>query len=344
MSRRRLQLLIIALGAAGIAASTRAKPNDRLAGQTLTVVAVGDLMLGTTVSRLIRKYDPAYPLRPLKPLFTNADVAFGNLETTITDFARPDPVKRRKLAARSRALAQAKAMPDQPVKIPGMEYLFRAPTSTAVGLAQVGLDVVSLANNHAMDYQAEGMMDTIRRLRSAGVASVGAGKNLAEARQPVILMRHGLKIAFFGLSDILPSGHTATSTRAGIAPARGAAFQSHTQAALSDAKKRADFVAVAVHWGIERKTTASRRQQALGRQLIDWGADLVIGSHPHRVQPVEKYHGGLIHYSLGDCVTYVSRKRPTEAWRIVLTRGSLPTYERIPLLSDRGQAKIVGED
>ncbi len=288
--------------------------------ESIRLLAVGDLMLGTDVAVFPESKGALHPFAPAQPLLGAADLTFGNLETPLSDRGSATPGKSADSLRR------------------GTNYLFRAPPAYAAGLAEAGFDVVDVANNHAMDYRGVALLDTLRHLRAAGVAPVGGGRNLAEALEPVVLTRGGIRVAFLGISDVLPAYSVAGKSRPGIAAAPRGAPDPRLARAVARARREADHVVVAVHWGIERHTTASARQKALGRQLVRWGAHVVLGSHPHVLQPVERYRGALIHYSLGNFITYVGNVQPSDALEVVLRPGGSLTYRRIPFDLRGGQA------
>lgn len=210
----------------------------------------------------------------------------------------------------------------------------RAPTSGAAELAALGFDVVSLAMNHAMDFGAEGMRNTVRALDAAAVRHAGFGETLAEAIRPRVLSAGGRSLAFFSFCSALPLGANATADRAGIAPIRvrqnfefDSTFLDETpgtppfvhsrahepdvraaEAGIREAKRHNDFVAVALHWGVPfcylptTQGPLAQYQQPLAHRLVDAGADLVIGHHPHCLHPAEFYGSGLILYSTGNFV------------------------------------------
>lgn len=295
-------------------------PNTASQVKSVRLLAVGDLMLGTSVKHRIVAEGADYPFRHAAEVLRAPDITFGNLETPLSSRGRPTPGKSAESLRR------------------GTNYLFRAPPSCATALADSGFDVVSLANNHAMDYQWEALQDSIRELRAAKVVPFGAGRNLEEAYAPVVVTRHGVRVAFIGVTDILPALSSAAKSSPGVAPAPRGSQGNLLQASIAKARKEADFVAVCVHWGIERKTTPSLRQRSLARVFIDQGADLVIGSHPHVLQPVGRYRNGVIHYSLGNFITYISKSQSTEAIEFQLRKGQRIGFRRIPFAIRNGQA------
>lgn len=270
------------------------------------LVAVGDLMLGSParVTELLKSSRSVF--RPYREFVQSADITFGNLETPISDRGKPTPGKSEE-SLRTRT-----------------NFIFRAPPAVVGGLSWAGFDLVSVANNHAMDYGAIALSDTLGYLREADVVPIGGGGNLEEALAPAYLERNGQRFAFFGISDVLPLYSVAGEERPGIAPARGAWFEERMPEAIAAARKQADWVLVSVHWGKEKFTGATPRQKKLGHRLVDWGADVVIGHHTHCLGPVEHYEQGLIHYSLGNFVGPRARNVASPAWEIAFAPGSHP--------------------
>ena len=253
----------------------------------VTVAAVGDLILGSAVKRHIAARGPGYPFAHIADRLRGADLTVGNLEGPLTDAVAPTAGKR-----------------PEDIRA-GRQYIFRAPPACAEGLAGAGFDVLTLANNHAMDYREAGLRDTLQALRARGVAPVGAGLDLADARAPVVLHRRGRRVAFLAYSDVIPPLSSAGPRRAGISPARragGGPFERQAARDIAEARARADFVVVLVHWGIERRTTPTPDQRRVGRAMIAAGACAVIGHHPHVLQGIERYGDGIIAYSLGNFV------------------------------------------
>lgn len=242
----------------------------------ITIAAVGDIMVGRSVAASITAADPAAPFAGVHEPLMAADVAMGNLECAISD--RGAPVQK--------------------------AYTFRAPPLAARGLALAGFDVLGLANNHALDYGADALADTIALLAAEEVATAGAGPALDAALAPAVVEVRGLRIAVLAFADV-PSeagydmtAWAATATTAGIAWADAETVER----AVTRAAASADAVIVMLHFGAEYAVQPSDAQRDLARLAIDSGAVLVVGHHPHVLQEVEEYGGGLIAYSLGNFV------------------------------------------
>jgi len=195
---------------------------------------------------------------------------------------------------------------------PGKASVHRSSVATMAPFKKAGFDVVTFANNHCMDLQTEAFFDTLYLLDQNDIKYVGAGKNISEARKPVIVEKKGCCIAFLGYASFYHPGFEATENRPGIAALRTNPLyptpnieEEDLKNVLSTVKKtkaQADVLVVAYHWGIGRGRTLTAYQKALAHQTIDAGADIILGSHPHLLQGIEIYKGKVICYSLGNFV------------------------------------------
>ncbi|MBI3764132.1 MAG: CapA family protein, partial [Chloroflexi bacterium] len=229
------------------------------------------------------------------------------------------------------------AIGDRGESLPKKAYRFRAPPSAAASLALAGIDVVTLANNHAMDYGSEGLADTLRLLDTVGIAHVGAGTNAAEAHAPAILERNGLRIAFLGYVDVpVESGGWDARSVIATDSSPGLAWADLDQIAsdVSAAKARADLVVVFMHSGFEYWDKPNRVQVEIAHTAIDAGAALVIGAHSHTLQGIEHYHGGAIAYSLGNFVFEIDQSRDSAMLKVNLSRAGVESLEWIPVVLD----------
>ncbi|MCY4369560.1 MAG: CapA family protein [bacterium] len=206
----------------------------------------------------------------IEPALASADFAVVNVEMAISD--RGDPLDK--------------------------QYVFRAPPRAAERMAAAGIDVANLANNHAKDYGSGALVHTVELLEAAGVVAIGAGANEFEAyRYRVLDTAGGVRVAFVGVSMIVPRGFPAGPDTAGIASARPPQLVLDS---VWGAAGAADVVVAVVHWGVERTTCPNAAQRDFARALLDAGATAVIGHHPHVLQPVEFFDGKLVAYSLGN--------------------------------------------
>jgi poly-gamma-glutamate capsule biosynthesis protein CapA/YwtB (metallophosphatase superfamily) len=260
----------------------------------LQLAAVGDFMLD-------REFSPhKAPFRKAFHILSKADVVFANLENPLGTKGHP----REKM------------------------FVFRSKPALAKVVADSGVDVVTIANNHMLDYGEEVLMETLRTLLKAKIPFVGAGRNIAEAEKPVIIERGGVRVAFLGLAATLPLGAGASQERPGLAPIHvttsyefdptltqeqpGNPPKIRTQvdprdqericSNIREARKLADHVIVGIHWGVAFTKERAEYQQPLGRKMIDAGAGIIVGHHSHMRQGIEHYRNGVILYSLGDFV------------------------------------------
>lgn len=238
-----------------------------------TFLAVGDIMLSRAVAAISKQHqDRAYPFRQIVSYMNSADFVFGNFETPIT--------------------------PGR--EIQNDELTFRSDPGVEADMAVANIEAVSLANNHVPNFGEQGILDTLALLHAVGIQTAGAGKNLAQALQPAVITKNGLTIAFLAYNDtdVVPESYGASDQHAGTA------FMDipTMQTAVRQANDDADIVVVSMHSGIEYAPTPNASQQRFAYAAIDAGADLVLGHHPHVVQPAELYKGKYIFYSLGNFI------------------------------------------
>ena len=227
-------------------------------------------MLGGTAAPEMQKYGYDYPFERTQSLLKQAQIVFGNLEGPLTE-------------------GGATATPKK--------YVFRSPPDkVAPALARAGFNIVSLANNHSLDYGPQGLEDTRAALEKAGIHGVGAGRNLAEARAPVYMVKGGATVAFLAYSLTFPEEFWAGPDKPGTA----FGHEQDVRADVAAARRKADIVVVSFHWGQEGKTELRDYQVQLAHAAIDAGASAVLGHHPHILQAVERYQDGVILYSLGN--------------------------------------------
>ncbi len=178
-------------------------------------------------------------------------------------------------------------------------YTFRADPKNIFVYKELGVDVATLANNHIYDYKREALIDTISTLKAAGIAPVGAGENIEEAKRAAYFKINGKVFAFVsaGRTESWFQTPAAGKNSAGILDAYGS---DNCIDAIKEAKKHSDYVFLCVHWGNEGSHQAAPEQLTNGRLYIDAGADAVIGAHPHLLQGMDFYKGSFIAYSLGN--------------------------------------------
>ncbi|WP_246469747.1 CapA family protein [Cohnella nanjingensis] len=242
-------------------------------GTTVSLAFVGDILPASRVGELIERRGVDYPFALAKDALQGADITAGNLEAPITKRGMPAENK---------------------------QFVFKGKPEYLAGLKNAGFDVLSLANNHTLDQGWIGLRDTMDALDDAGLQHMGSGADDKEAFTPAILERGGIRVAYIGVSNVVPDiSWKADRNHPGVAETYDT---TRTVAAIRSAKEVADLVVVMVHWGKERMDRPIDVQTNVGHTLIDAGADLVIGSHPHVLQGFEAYKGKWIAYSLGNFV------------------------------------------
>ena len=220
------------------------------------------------------------------------------------------------------------------------QFTFRLPPEKASIFQELGIDIVTLANNHALDFGTDALLDTCDTLDQAGIFRVGAGANLDEAKKPVIMEIKGKKIGFLGASRVIPVGSwNATANGPGMLTTYDPALLLEE---IKKAKEACDFVIVYVHWGIERDERPQEYQRTMGKQYIDAGADMVIGSHPHVLQGMEYYKGKPIIYSLGNFI--FGSSIPRTALLKADWDGEALSLEMVPGTSSGGYTRAITED
>ncbi|CAM4312234.1 CapA family protein [Paenibacillus tarimensis] len=288
-------------------------------GAKVRLAFVGDILLAASVEKIMRTNGMGFPYEKALPYLQEPDLTAANLENPITTRGVPAEDK---------------------------QYVFKGHPDLVPSLVEAGIDVVSLANNHTLDQGVEGLLDTIRHLREAGLPSMGAGHNDTEAFEPAVLEAQGFSVAYFGLSRVVPDGKwKADKDRAGVAESYDS---TRAVAAIKRARAEHDLIVVMVHWGEETKDFPVDTQKRLARDYIDAGADLVIGSHPHVLQGFEQYKGKWIAYSLGNFIfnmTHTPRTRDTGVLDAVCSRSGSCELQLHPMKAENSQpAPLAGEE
>jgi poly-gamma-glutamate synthesis protein (capsule biosynthesis protein) len=282
------------------------------AGSGATLVFLGDVAPGRSMEAQLSRYGPGYPWSGLQHLLADTDLAVANLECVISTEG-------------------------QSLRKP---YVIRSHPRWAGTLAEAGFDVVSLANNHALDYGSEGLNGTLEALRDVGIKAVGAGRNEVEAHQPALFSLGEVRVAVLGYAASRWYGTPDIPATNQLAWAKN----SHVQADVEAIKDQADFVVVLLHAGTEYATKPSNDQVDFARAAIRAGADLVVGHHPHVTQTVEHYRGGLIVYSLGDALFDIPRQAAMRGHilRVRVTKGGMDAAELWPFwIHDTIQPRLL---
>lgn len=283
------------------------------------LASVGDIMLDRGLGIVIQGGNLAYPFAKVAPLLQGADITVGNMESAMGDVGTP--------ASKS--------------------YPFRAPPVAAQALALGGFDVVSLANNHAMDYGPEALLQALDLLQTQGVAPIGAGANFDAAHAPHLTQVNGLSLAFLAYVNVPVEARsafdtavwTATETTPGLAWGTPDVIAADVTAVRS----QADLVIVVLHSGYEYVEEPSEPQMAAAHAAIDAGADLVIGHHAHILQGIEYYNDGVIVYGLGNFAFEIDGAPETAVLNVWLDQNGVHSLELIPAIIQEGGAPRLAE-
>jgi len=259
----------------------RESPPGRVA-----VAFVGDIMLDNGPGHAIASGRD--PFAACAELLLDADFTVGNLECV--------------LGRKGRQVLKA--------------YTFRAATDSPKHLKRY-FSGLSVANNHALDFGPEGLLECLRILAAEGIPQVGGGGDLAAARRPLVFEKHGIRVALVAANGFQAAASAAGDAAAGVAPLEEAAML----ADIAAARKAADFVVPMVHWGPELVAEPDAADRRLARRMVEAGAAAVIGSHPHVTQTVDVHRGAPIVYSLGNFVFDYYPVDPPEwtGWVVKLT-------------------------
>lgn len=271
--RPALVALLAVLTGCAVTAGREAPAPESVApvkSDAIRISAVGDIMLDASARATMDQRGYDYAFDATREVLSGSGIVIGNLEGPLAMGGTPEPDK---------------------------QFLFRSPPDkVAPALARAHFNVLNLANNHTLDYGADGLGETLAALRAHGMATCGAGMNLDEARRPAIIEVDNVRVAFLGYSLTYPESFYATATRAGTAYG----YEEQVRADVAAARAANDAVIVSFHWGQEGSTDLRDYQVKLGRAAIDAGAIAVLGHHPHILQAVERYGDGVILYSLGN--------------------------------------------
>ncbi|MCE0535138.1 CapA family protein [Kineosporia rhizophila] len=250
--------------------------------------------------------------KPLK----KADLAIVNLETAITDGGVPAP----------------------------KEYTFRAPAKALKALKKSGVDVVTVANNHGMDYGQEGLADTLAAGEKAKLPMIGIGRDEDEAFAPYQTTINGVRISVIGATDVLDNfaitTWTATDSQPGLASAK---VPGRLAEAVRSAADESDVVVVVLHWGVEMESCPTPRQQELAAELTEAGAQVVVGSHAHVLEPHVEQGRTAIHYGLGNFVFYATRAESVKSgvYDVVVDKGGVVKTKWHPAQIRGGRPELL---
>jgi len=301
------------------ATTTTTVPPRRGSGNPVTIAFAGDVNFeGTMRARL--DADPATALREVAPAFEAADLAMVNLETAVTEGGSPE----------------------------NKEFTFRAPPAALDALRAAGIDLASAANNHGRDFGAGGLQDSLAARAASGFPLIGIGQDIDEAFTPFRATVKGQRIAIIAatqvLDDSLISSWTAGPGIPGLASAK---LVDRLVQEVQAARVVSDTVVVFLHWGIEKQTCPTGSQQSLATTLVEAGADIVVGSHAHRLQGGGHMGQALVHYGLGNFAFYAGNAEGARTGILLVTATGrdIDGYQWLPgRVSDRVPHLLEGAE
>jgi poly-gamma-glutamate capsule biosynthesis protein CapA/YwtB (metallophosphatase superfamily) len=288
-------------------------------GQTVTIAFGGDTNFdGSNAARVVS--DPSSILAGVAPALSGADLAVVNMETAIGVGGTPAP----------------------------KEFTFQAPPAALEAFRAAGVDVVSAANNHGMDFGVESLRETLQAESDSGFPIIGIGANETEAFAPYVADIGGQRVAVLAATQVLDgslaNAWTATPTQPGLASAKRI---DRLVEAVTDARASVDTVVVFLHWGIERSTCPTGDQQSLAQTLVDAGADIVVGGHAHRLQGGGRLGNAVVHYGLGNLAfgARTAEAARTGVFVVTITGRRVDGYQWLPgRISDRRPFLLGGGD
>jgi poly-gamma-glutamate synthesis protein (capsule biosynthesis protein) len=286
----------------------------------VTLMFVGDVMFGRDVERSVLRAGGNYEtlFASLASVLRSADLAFANLECPIS--TRGERVEKR--------------------------YTFLAKPEAVKGLVSAGFDVVSVANNHTLDFGPTALADTVAMLVHNGITPLGLCDGGASQKAHIVEI-HGLRMGWLAYCD--PSAPYACAKKfSGFVRRPCEAVATQVASDIHALRPYVDVLLVSIHWGIEYDREPSEGQRDLGRLLIDEGADIVVGHHPHVLQEPERYGRGWILYSLGNFVFDQRSRlgvRDSRIYRVRVTRNGVEEVAYLPveIEADTWRPKPVGE-
>ncbi|ACO25835.1 capsular polyglutamate synthetase CapA (plasmid) [Bacillus cereus] len=246
--------------------------------EKLTMTMVGDVMMGRNVKKIVDRYGTDYIFRHVSPYLKNSDYVSGN-------FAHPVLLEDKKNYQKA----------NKNIHLSVKEDAVKA-------VKEAGFTVLNLANNHMTDYGAKGTLDTLKAFKEAELDYVGAGKNFRDVKNIVYQNVNGVRVATLGFTDVFVAGSIATKEQPGTLSMNPDVLFKQISKAKDPKKGNADLVVVNTHWGQEYDNKPSPRQEALAKAMVDAGADIIVGHHPHVLQSFDVYKQGIIFYSLGNFV------------------------------------------
>lgn len=264
-------------------------------------LATGDLNVGHWITPILEKKGIDYPFEFLKKQLNSADLVFSNLEAPFCNEGEPYP----------------------------KNFVFKVPEKLVKVLKSGNINLVSLANNHILDYGLPCLNSTVQVLKNENIHFAGAGTDFKTAHKPSIFTINNIKFAFFAYSMTLPKYFFATDSTGGTAYPHIKILRD----SISHYHNLVDHIIVSFHWGEELTEMPKEYQQNYARFAIDFGADIILGHHPHVLQGIEKYKGKFIIYSLGNFIfaSYSNKASDSILLDLKFSKSSITEFNIVPI-------------
>ena len=282
----------------------------------ITIGLAGDTMLGRLVNKKMDQMGYTYVWGNVLPILKKNDINLINLETTLTKNEKNVP----------------------------KAFNFKATPDKVQALKEANIHVVNLANNHMLDFYDKGLLETLQTLDRAGIKHVGAGKNISEARKPVIIEKNGINIGFIGYTDY-PQNWRATKDKPGTNVIKIGDIE-QIKNDIKKVREKVDLLIMSIHWGPNKRQRPTKEFQEFAHKIIDVGIDIIHGHSAHVFQGIELYKEGLILYDTGDFVDDymvgpVIRNDWSFLFQVTVSKTGIKKLKLVPLLINNIQVNIA---
>lgn len=311
------KLIFVLVASLSVAATVIYLIKTTFNDKEITISIVGDIMLSRGTAEYMEEYGCDYPYEYVRDIFLSDDLTIGNLECILTDSYN---------------------FANKPLSL-----LFKADIKNAVAMKEAGIDCLNLANNHTLDYNEDGVLNTIDIFDKNKLGYFGAGKNEDDIK-PYIFKKNGIKVGFLAYNEFADDD-LYSNTQESLVKYISSDDMSSMKEDIS--AMDCDFIVVYFHWGIEYVDYITKSQEMMAKAAIDYGADLVIGTHPHVLQKATMYNGKYIFYSLGNFIFDRQIQKGTDESIILqvnIKKGNIVKYDIIPVVIKNCRPMIPDEE
>ena len=293
------------------------KASEKIKTEKLTTLRFGgDVMMTSYFANYIASNGVDYMWEDVSNLIKSADYSIFNLETSVSD--RGNDTK-------------------------PSGYGFRSEPYTLEGLQNTGIDMVNLANNHVLDYGSDAFLDTLDNIKKYNIEYIGAGRNYSEASEIKYETINNIKFSFIGITSILGyQNWKATESKEGVFYLTSEDYENIFNK-IKEASENSDYMVVFTHWDREYYNAPTNETIDIAHKLIDNGADIVIGTHPHVLQGVEYYNNGIIYYSLGNFNFLIKNDNASESglFELNLDSSGIESSKIYPIKINNCKANLL---